>query len=232
MLRRPLRVSRRNARTCLFCAILACDSDLIGRCPMVLPLLRASVLTLCIGSALVPLGGCVTAVVGVAGAGVKTATETRSTGAAIDDTGIKIKLNAEYLSNSLSLFRKVDTTVTEGRVLLTGSVPKPEQRIEAERIAWSISGVREVNNELQVEDKSGILDGLRDTRICAELRTRLTFASDVHSQNYSVECVNRQVYISGIAADQDELNRVRTIARGVESVADVTFYTRFKGEAR
>jgi osmotically-inducible protein OsmY len=185
-----------------------------------------------ITTSLIVLGGCVGAAIGAGSAVVKTATETRSTGATVDDTTIKVALNAKLVSNSLSLFRKVDTTVTEGRVLLTGSVPKPEQRIEAERLAWSVSGVREVNNELQVEDRSGILDGLRDTRICAVIRTKLTIASDIHSQNYSVECVNQQIYVSGIAADQDELDRVRTIVRGVESVKDVTFFTRFKDDAR
>ena len=178
------------------------------------------------------LGGCVAAAVGAGAAGVKTVTETRSTGNAVDDTTIKIALNAKLVGNSLSLYRSVDSTVTEGRVLLTGSVVKPEQRIEAERIAWGISGVREVTNEIQVEDKSSIWDGLRDSRICSEIRTRLTFAIDIHSQNYSVDCVNQQVYVSGIAADQDEMDRVRTIIRGVDSVKEITFYTRMRAETR
>lgn len=184
------------------------------------------------GVGLSGLGGCVVAAVGVGAAGVKTVTETRSTGAAVDDTSIKISLNARLLDNSYALFHKVATTVTEGRVLLTGSVPKPEQRVEAERIAWSVSGVREVNNELQVEDKSGIWDDLRDRRICAEIRTRLTFAADIHSQNYSIECVNQTIYVSGIAADQAELDRTRTVVRAVGGVKDVEFFTRFKDEAR
>jgi osmotically-inducible protein OsmY len=180
------------------------------------------------GVSLIGLGGCVAVVVGAGGAAVKTATETRTTGAAVDDTTLKISLNAKFVSAGFDLYRRVDTTVTEGRVLLTGSVPKPEQRIEAERLAWSVDGVREVNNELQVEDTSGIWDGLRDRRICTTVRAKLTFAADIHSQNYSIECVNQIVYVSGIAADQGELDRVRTIVRGVDSVKDVTFYTRFK----
>jgi len=185
-----------------------------------------------LGAGLLGLGGCVAVAVGAGGAAVKTVTETRSTGATVDDSTIKVKLNAAFVGNSLALFRRVDTTVTEGRVLLTGSVPKPEQRIEAERLAWGISGVREVSNELQVEDASSIWDGLRDTRICTAIRTKLTLASDIRSQNYSIECVNQLVYVSGIAVDQAELDRVRTIVRGVESVKDVTFYTRFKDEPR
>ncbi len=185
-----------------------------------------------IGIGLSGLGGCVAAAVGAGGAAVKTVTETRSTGAAVDDTTIKLKLNAAFVSNSFAMFRRVDTTVTEGRVLLTGSVPLPEQRIEAERLAWGVSGVREVSNELQVEDRSSIWDGLRDTRICTTIRTKLTVAADIHSQNFSIECVNQIVYVSGIAADQSELDRVRTIVRGVESVKDITFYTRFKDDGR
>jgi osmotically-inducible protein OsmY len=178
------------------------------------------------------LGGCVVAAVGAAGTGAKAVSEDRSTGSQVDDSVIKINLDAKFIGDSFSLFNNVSTTVNEGRVLLTGSVKKPEYRIEAERLAWTVKGVREVNNEIQVEDQSGIWDGLRDTRICTEVRSDLTFDRDIHSQNYSLDCVNGIVYVSGIAKDKDELDRVKAHIKSISGVKDIVVYTRFKDEAR
>ena len=184
------------------------------------------------GLGLTGLGGCVLAAVGAAGAGAKAASEDRSVGSAVDDSSIKVGLDAKFIGDSFSLFRNVSTTVNEGRVLLIGSVKKPEQRIEAERLAWTVKGVREVNNEIQVEDQSGVWDGLRDTRICGEVRSGITFDRDIHSQNYTVDCVNGVVYVSGIAKDQDELDRVKSHIKSISGVKDIVVYTRFKDEAR
>lgn len=184
------------------------------------------------GLGLTGLGGCVVAAVGAAGTGAKAVSEDRSTGSEVDDSGIKVSLDAKLISNSFSLFNNVSTTVNEGRVLLTGSVKKPEDRIEAEHLAWTVAGVREVHNEIQVQDQSGIWDGLRDTRICTEVRSGITFDRDIHSQNYSLDCVNGIVYVSGIAKDQDELERVKSHIKSISGVRDIVVYTRFKDEAR
>ena len=178
------------------------------------------------------LGGCVVAAVGAAGTGAKAVTEERSTGSEVDDTSIKLSLDAKLIGSSLSLFRDVSTTVNEGRVLLIGSVKQPDQRIEAERVAWAVKGVRQVNNEIQVEDKSSIWDGFRDTRICTSVRSDITLDADIHSQNYTLDCVNGIVYVTGIAKDQDELDRVKSHIKATSGVKDLVVYTRFKDEAR
>ncbi len=184
------------------------------------------------GLGLTGLCGCVVAALGAAGTGAKAISEDRSAGSELDDSSIKVSLDAKLIGNSLSLFRNVSTTVTEGRVLLTGTVKKPEERIEAERLAWTVKGVRQVNNEIQVEDRSGIWDSLRDTRICTEIRSGITFDTDIHSQNYSLDCVNGIVYVTGIAKDQDELDRVKAHIKSISGVKDIVVYTRFKDEAR
>src|SRR5262249_10953903 len=149
---------------------------------------------------------CVVAAVGAVGTGAKVVSEDRSAGAAVDDTTIKLNINGKLVGKSFNLYNRVSTTVNEGKVLLTGSVPEAEQRIEAERLTWTVEGVRQVNNEIQVENKSGIWDSLRDTRICTEIRSAITFDGGIHSQNYSLDCVNGIVYVTGIAKDQAELD--------------------------
>ncbi|MGB1547974.1 MAG: BON domain-containing protein, partial [Alphaproteobacteria bacterium] len=86
-----------------------------------------------------------------AGAGTAVAaSEERGLGGAINDTTIRTKINYELLDADISLFRRVSTSVHEGRVLLMGIVPNEEAMTNAVKIVWKVEGVREVINELRV----------------------------------------------------------------------------------
>ena len=119
------------------------------------------------------------------------------------------------------MFRDITVTVQEGRVDLTGKVKKPEERVEAVRLAWQASGVRQVIDDIQVTDQSGIIDYGRDVRIATTLRADLLFDSKIRNINYSVEVENAVVYLMGIAQDQAELDRVIAHARDVSGVRKV-----------
>jgi osmotically-inducible protein OsmY len=58
---------------------------------------------------------------------------------------------AERLAGDLSVDASdVEVTVTEGEVILQGSVDTRAQRRRAEDLAWSVDGVRDVQNRLRV----------------------------------------------------------------------------------
>jgi osmotically-inducible protein OsmY len=161
------------------------------------------------------------------------ALQERSAGHTVDDTTIRTKLNAIYASKDFKdLFWNVDIRVNEGRVLLTGNVNKPETSVEAVRVAWTVDGVKEVINELQVNDKSGLWDYAKDVWIEQQIRTRALFAKDVRSVNYSVQVVNATVYLMGIAQDQAELDRMTYIARTTKGVQKVISHVRLKDDPR
>ena len=86
---------------------------------------------------------------GAAMAGLAVAQE-RSIGTVIDDTAIELQIQHYLLQASDGLFIRVGIEVHEGRVLLTGAVPAPDDRVEAVRQAWQVNGVLEVINEVQV----------------------------------------------------------------------------------
>lgn len=179
------------------------------------------------GSALA-LQGCVGAAVGAgATAGVAIAQE-RSVGAAIDDTTIQLNVNSALLQKNEALFRKVGTEVVEGRVLLTGVVLTPEDRIEAGRLAWTVNGVKEVLNEVAVSDKSSVADFAKDTWITTQLRTKLLGDRLVSDINYSIETVNGTIYLMGIAQSEAELERVTGHARTIRGVQRVVSHVRLK----
>lgn len=167
------------------------------------------------------LGGCVGAAVGAAATGATVAAQERSVGDAVDDLTIRTTLNKLFFDESVDLFNQVSFSVVEGRVLLKGAVERPDHRIKATQLAWRAAGVREVINEIQVTDQGGIVDYAKDTWISAQLKTKMMFAKDVLSINYSVETVNGTIYLMGIAQDQKELDRVIALARDVPDVVEV-----------
>lgn len=182
----------------------------------------------------VGLSGC--AVAGVAiGAGAGTAvaaSEERGLGGAISDTAIQTKINYALLDKDLSLFRRVSTSVHEGRVLLMGIVPNKDAMTSAVKITWQVEGVREVINEIRIAPDAEIADDVRDSWITAKLRTRIMFDKEIEAINYSIETIDRVIYLLGIAQDAEELDRVIRTARDIEYVEKIVSRVLLKGDSR
>lgn len=184
-------------------------------------------------ASLLALSGCIPALIG---AGTETAVvvaQERSVGNAVDDTGILLKIKNLYAKQDYKdLLANVEIKVVEGRVLLTGNVDKPDSQIEAVRLAWQVDGVKEVMNEIQINDKAGIWNYTRDVWISTQIRSRLLITKDIRSINYSVITVNQVVYLTGIAQDQAELDRVTYVASTTNYVQRVVSYVRLKDDPR
>ena len=170
-------------------------------------------------------------VAGAAMAGLAVAQE-RSIGTVIDDTAIELQIQHYLLQASNDLFIRVGIEVHEGRVLLTGIVPTPDDRVEAVRQAWQANGVLEVINEVQVSDRAGIVDYLRDVKITSQLRFQMLRDRDISDVNYTVETVNGIVYLMGIARSRPELDKVTTHARIIAGVQKVISHVRLSGDER
>ncbi len=176
------------------------------------------------------LAGCGGLVLGgAATTGVAIAQE-RTVGAAVDDVTIRFRIKDQLLDKSGNLFVNVGVESVEGRVLLTGTVPRPENRVEVARIAWQVDGVREVFNELQVNDRGGVGGYLSDARIATQLRFKLLTDRDISSINYTIETVNKVIYLMGIAQSNDELKRVTGHARTISGVTKVVSYVVLKDD--
>ena len=172
--------------------------------------------------------GCTSLAIGAAGTTAVAAAQERTIGDAIDDTVIYTSVNHYLLQADIDLFRDVGVKVVEGKVLLTGSVPTPQDRIEAVRLAWQVDGVKEVLNEIQVTDASGVVDYATDSWISVQVKTKLLFDRDIRAINYSIETVNGSVYMIGIARDAAELKRATNHARTIKGVRKVISHVRIQ----
>lgn len=180
------------------------------------------------------LGGCTPvgiAIGGAAAAGVVIAEE-RSVGDAIDDAGIKLDIADKLLKESESLFIDVSTTVVEGRVLVTGHVATDAVRQKVIEIIWSNKKVKAVLNELQITDNSSFSSSTEDTWITTKLKARLLQDVSIRQINYSVDTVNRVVYLMGIAQDQSELDRVYLQARDIAGVRKIISHVVMKDDPK
>ncbi|MDX2073302.1 MAG: BON domain-containing protein [Alphaproteobacteria bacterium] len=179
------------------------------------------------------LSGCFPAVVAVGSETAAVVAQERSVGNAVDDTGILLQIKNSFAGKDFKgLFANVEVKVVEGRVLLTGNVDKPESQVEAVRLTWEVSGVVEVIDEIQVNDKSSFWNYTRDVWISTQIRARLLATKGIRSVNFSVLTVNQVVYIMGIAQNQMELDKVTYIASTTSYVQRVVSYARFKDDPR
>jgi len=177
------------------------------------------------------LSGCLPILFGAGTEGAVVVAQERSVGDAVDDAGILLKIKDQYARTDYKdLLANVEIKVVEGRVLLTGNVDKPESQIEAVRLAWVVPGVKEVINEIQLNNKAGFANYAQDVWISAQVKSRLLFTKNIRSVNFSIITVNQTVYVMGIAQDQSELNRVTNVASTTKHVQRVVSYVKMKDD--
>ena len=177
-------------------------------------------------SILLAEGGCVVPVIGLAGTAAVKATEDRGIGGAVTDLKIQAQINDLWLKRDLEMFSRVNLSIDQGRVLLTGRAATPEQRMEAVKLCWQADGVTEVINEIAVDNDSTMGDTAHDKWIGAKLRTALLLDKDIHNTNYNIDVVNDIVYLLGVAHSQDELDRVIGHAKAIAYVQGVVSHVR------
>ena len=161
------------------------------------------------------------------------AAQERTVGRAVDDLTIKTAIISRYAQKDVNdLLVNVDVELSEGRVLLTGDVNKQETAIEAVKLAWQVEGVKEVLNELKINDKGDWQKWLTDIWITQQVRAKLLLEKNVRSINYSIETVHGTVYIMGIAQSKAEMDKVMYIASITRYVKEVVNHVRLKDDPR
>ena len=168
--------------------------------------------------------------VGAGAAAGTAAMEERGISAALSDKLIQATINSKWLEINPKIFIDISSQVHEGRVLLTGNVLKPQHRVDAVRIAWQVSGVREVINQIRIQDRSSLIGFARDGWVTTQLTMKLTVDSQVKAINYSIDTVDGHIFIMGIAQDQNELDRVLHHANGVSYARRVTSHAVLKND--
>ena len=170
----------------------------------------ALILTSCVGNNL-----------GTFGKGVSIGFDPRTVGMQIDDTLMQKNLVARLTLAEKKYFLSIQIEVLDGRIFLTGRVDEPEEKIKITKLPWETKGVRSVKNAITIKGQSNFKSTAKDILITSQLRTALIFNKLIKSNNYTLETINKNIYIFGIAMNEEEKKEVMEEANKVYDVEKV-----------
>ena len=159
-----------------------------------------------------------------AGAAIAASEDEKSLGDVFDDTSISIGIKDRVFMYEAILLTKIGVDVEKGKVLLTGILKDQNQRVEVVRLAWKQPGVREVINEIEIEDSFNIKNYAEDKIIQAQLVGKVLGDRDIKKLKYNFEVQNKVIFILGVTSDKLELERVFDHARSIKGVQDIISY--------
>ena len=159
--------------------------------------------------------------VGRFGTGVDITFDPRTIGMQIDDTIMQKNLNARLALTEKKYFLTIQSEVIDGRIFLSGKVNEPEEKIKITKMAWETKGVRSVKNAISIKGQSNFKSTAKDVLITSQLRSALIFNKKTKSRNYTLETINKNIYIFGIAMDKEEKKEVIDEANKIYDVEDI-----------
>ena len=155
------------------------------------------------------------------GAGVNITFDPRTIGMQIDDTIMQKNLSARLALADKKYFLSIQSEVLDGRIFLSGKVDEPEEKIKITKMAWETTGVRSVKNAITIKGQTNFKSTAKDILITSQLRTALILNKITKSRNYTLETVNKNIYIFGIAMDDKEKKEVINEANKIYDVEEV-----------
>ena len=167
------------------------------------------------------LTSCVKSNLSTFGKGVTIGFDPRTVGMQIDDTLMQKNLITRLTFTEKKYFLYIQAEVLDGRIFLKGKVNEPEEKIKITKIAWETKGVRSVKNAIEIKGQSNFKSVGKDVLITTQLRTALLLNKLVKSGNYTLETINKTIYIFGIAINDEEKKEVIEEANNIFDVKEV-----------
>ena len=159
--------------------------------------------------------------VGKFGTGVDITFDPRTIGMQIDDTIMQKNLSARLALSDKKYFLSIQSEVLDGRIFLSGKVDNAEEKIKITKMAWETKGVRSVKNAITIKGQSNFKNTAKDILITSQLRTALILNKKTKARNYTLETINQNIYIFGIAMDRDEKQQVINEASKIYDVKEI-----------
>jgi osmotically-inducible protein OsmY len=159
--------------------------------------------------------------VGRFGAGVDITFDPRTIGMQIDDVIMQKNLTARLALSNKKYFLTIQSEVLDGRIFLSGKVDEPEEKIKITKAAWETKGVRSVKNAITIKGQSNFKNTAKDILITSQLRTALIFNKKTKARNYTLETINKNIYIFGIAMNETEKKEVINEANKIYDVDEI-----------
>ena len=134
------------------------------------------------------------------------------------DTYIKTKILAKISLLDIKNIANISVNVSRGTILYTGYVLSAEKRLLIIQKTWEVEGVKKIINELKIDDDVSLSQRTNDFILRSKISTRLLFKSGINSNNFSVDVVDGEVYVIGLA---DNINEKTEVERFLSSMTDI-----------
>jgi hyperosmotically inducible protein len=161
-------------------------------------------------------------VLAVASACSSTRTQ-ESAGEAIDDSVLTSKVKVALIDDPVTKAGQINVETYRGVVQLGGFVDNSEQKEQATKVARSVTGVKEVRNDLRVSTKPEATAGqdVDDSVLTASVKAKLASDSTTKAYQINVGTQKGVVQLTGFVDSTTMKTRAGELARSVDGVKQV-----------
>ena len=146
-------------------------------------------------------------------------------GAMVTDTAITAKVKAKLMGEDKLKKSHIHVTTTNGVVTLDGSASSSDAKAAAEAAAKSVDSVKSVDNNLRTPGSSKTVVKTKrivsDSWITTKVKSEMLADSMSKGFEVSVKTIHGVVVLSGTLPNQDAIDHVKDIAKGVDGVKSV-----------
>jgi hyperosmotically inducible protein len=166
-----------------------------------------------------------TAILGVlAVASACSSTRTQeSAGEAIDDSVLTSKVKVALIDDPVTKAGQINVETYRGVVQLGGFVDNARQKDQATKVARSVTGVKEVRNDLRVSTKPHATAGqdIDDSMLTTSVKSKLMEDSTTKAYQINVGTQQGVVQLTGFVDSTAMKARAGELARSVDGVKEV-----------
>ena len=139
------------------------------------------------------------------------------------DDLIKSEIEAKFSETTALQNTSIKVYVDQRLVVLTGKVRLYEQKLIANRIAWTTMGVSEVDSEIQVVPKIPLADAGIEKKIKMLIKSDQQFLA----AGIVVQVVNGEVFLSGSFINLRDPSRLKHKIAEIEGVVEIKMSATF-----
>ena len=133
-----------------------------------------------------------------------------------EDTYIMTKIFTS--SHFFVKLTNIKISVVYGHVLVSGYAVSQKKRLDLINSIWKVDGVKKIYNEIEIGEGVSVPERAEDLILESKIKTKLLFKPGILSNNYSVDVVNKKVYVMGIAKTIEEKTLIEDYLENMNEV--------------
>jgi hyperosmotically inducible protein len=147
----------------------------------------------------------------------------QSAGEVIDDSVLTSKVKIALIDDPVTKAGQINVETYRGVVQLGGFVDNAQQKSQATKVARSVTGVKEVRNDLLVSTKPHATTGqdVDDSMLTASVKSKLADDSDTKAHQINVGTEKGVVQLTGFVDSTTMKTKAGELARSVDGVKSV-----------